>query len=1031
MKISEYAVKNYQFTLVIFLMIVALGATTLMTMSRSEDPEIAAPQFPVVVIYPGTSPQDMEELVVDPLEKRIAELEDIKKIKSTINDGVAVIQVFYKYESDVDEKYQELIREVNSMRQELPQDIYSLEVQKIRPSDVNILQIGLISENASRQSLKKQAEALQDELEKITALKDVEIWGLPEEIVRVDLRLEKLASLKVPLNAVLGSIQSEMVNIPGGSIEAGSKAFNIKTGGNFKSLEEVANTIVYSVGGKNILLREVADVHHDHEEDKHITRLNGHRSVFITAAQKPDNNISATQEQYKPVLEAFSKTLPANIALVQNFDQADNVNRRLSSLGIDFVIAILLVSITLLPLGGRAALIVMISIPLSLAIGLVMLNVMGFNLNQLSIVGLVVALGLLVDDSIVVVENIERWLREGHSRLEATILATKQIGLAVVGCTATLVIAFMPLVFMPEGAGDFIRSLPMAVISSVLASMLVSLTIIPFLSSRILKEHVGKPEGNVFMRSMQKMIHGSYAPVLDRALKRPMLTVAIAALIFGGSLMLFPVIGFSLFPTSEKPQFLVNVVSPLQTNIGYTDRVAREVERELATIPEVKYYATNVGKGNPRIYYNVIQENERTDFAQVFVQLDENTTLPRKLEITEALRQKFTDYVGAKIEVKNFEQGPPMTAPIEVRLMGNNLDSLRVQAARVEQLLKNTPGTMYIKNPVSNLKSDLKVAVNKEKARMLGVSSADVARTVRLAIAGLPMGTYSDSDGEDRTVLVTTPKEERATLSAFDHLYVNNMQGMAIPLEQVADLTLEASPVTIDHYDKTRMVAISAFVQKDFLLDRVLDDVIGRMDQLQLPEGYSYTMGGEIESRQESFGGFGSVVLVTVFMFIAVLVLEFKTFKSTLIVLSVIPLGIVGAVLALFITGNTLSFVAIIGLIALAGIEVKNSILLVDFTNQLRQEGRGLEEAIREAGEVRFLPIVLTTLTAIGGLIPIAISSNPLIAPLAIVLIGGLISSTILSRIVTPVVYKLIPPQIEPEEAKRVVIAPEAQPVLA
>ncbi|AHM60329.1 acriflavin resistance protein [Flammeovirgaceae bacterium 311] len=1019
MKISEYAVKNYQFTLVIFLMIVALGVTTLLTMSRSEDPEMEAPQFPVVIIYPGTSPQDMEELVVDPLEKRITEFEDIKKVKSTINDGVAVISVFYKYESNVDEKYQELIREVNSMRQELPKDIYSIDVKKVRPADVNILQLGLISENASRQSMRLQAEALQKELEKVQALKDVDIWGLPEEIVRVDLRLEKLANLRIPLNAVLGSVQSEMTNIPGGSVEAGSKSFNIKTGGNYKSLEEIANTVVYSGGGKNILLKDVADVHYDHEEDKHITRLNGHRAVFITAAQKSGNNISQVQEQYKHILEAFAKTLPGNIELVQNFDQADNVNRRLGSLGIDFAIAILLVSITLLPLGGRAALIVMISIPLSLAIGLVMLNVMGFNLNQLSIVGLVVALGLLVDDSIVVVENIERWLREGHSRLNAAILATKQIGLAVVGCTATLIIAFMPLVFMPEGAGDFIRSLPMAVISAVFASMLVSLTIIPFLSSRILKEHAGHPEGNMFMRAMQKLIHGSYAPILDRALKRPVVTVLIAAAVFGGSLMLFPVIGFSLFPTSEKPQFLVDVVTPLQTNISYTNQVAKEVEKELAQIPEVKYYATNVGKGNPRIYYNVIQENERTDFAQIFVQLQEDVSLPRKLEITEALRQRLNNYAGARIEVKNFEQGPPMTAPIEVRLQGNNLDTLRAQAARVEQLLKNTQGTMYVKNPVTNLKSDLKVDVNKEKARMLGVNAAEVARTVRLAIAGIPMGTYSDSDGEDRTVLITTPKEERASLSAFDHLFVNNQQGTAIPLRQIADLKLESSPVTIDHQDKHRMVTVSAFVQKDFLLDRVLDNVIEQMDAMPLPEGYSYTMGGEIESRQESFGGFGSVVLVTVFMFIAVLVLEFKTFKSTLIVLSVIPLGVVGAVLALWLTGNTLSFVAIIGLIALAGIEVKNSILLVDFTNQLRQEGRGLEEAIREAGEVRFLPIILTSMTAIGGLIPIAISSNPLISPLAIVLIGGLISSTLLSRIVTPVVYKLIPPKVELEEEKK------------
>ena len=1018
MKISAYAVKNYQFTLVIFLMIVALGVTTLLNMPRSEDPEINAPQFPIVVIYPGTSPQDMEELVVDPLEKKISELEDIKKIVTNIKDGVAVLNVYYKYESDVDDKYQELVREVNALRDELPQDIYSIDINKVTPSGVNIMQVALISENASRSSLKQEAERLQQELEKLPELKEVEIHGLPEEEIQVELRLEKMAAMHVPLQAVIGSLQSELANIPGGSLEAGSKTYNIKTGGSIKSAEEVANTIVFTLNGKNILLKDIADVRQQYAEDKHITRLNGYRSVFVTAAQKEGNNISQTQQKYLPVLQNYQQGMPANIDMIHHFDQANNVNQRLGTLGKDFLIAILLVSITLLPLGGRAALIVMISIPLSLAIGLVLLDVLGYNLNQLSIVGLVVALGLLVDDSIVVVENIERWLREGYSRMQATILATKQIGLAVVGCTVTLIIAFLPLVFLPEGSGDFIRSLPMAVITSVLASMLVSLTIIPFLASKMLKEKNQHPEGNLFLRSLQKVIHRSYAPLLDRALQRPALTLVLAGIVFVASLQLFPIIGFSLFPMSEKPQFLININAPLQSSLNYTDEISREVEKELADFPDIRYFATNVGKGNPRIYYNEVPENERTDFAQIFVQLDEGTRMARKLEITEALRERFSQWTGARIEVKNFEQGPPVTAPVEVRLFGNNLDTLRSLAAKVEAQLKQTPGTLYVNNPVSKLKTDLRVDINAAKARNLGVNTVDVAQHVRLAIAGMEVGSFSDAEGEDRKIMLTNPRQSRPNLSSLDHLYINNRQGEAISIRQIAELGMEASPLQIDHLNKNRMVAVSAFVADDYLSNDVINDVIRQMDTFALPEGYTYAMGGEYESRQESFGGFGTVIIVTVFLFIAVLVLEFKTFKSTLIVLSVIPLGMVGALLALWLTGNSLSFVAIIGLIALAGIEVKNSILLVDFTNQLREEGRSLEEAIREAGEVRFLPIILTTLTAIGGLIPIALSSNPLISPLAIVLIGGLISSTLLSRIVTPVVYKLIPPRVEIDKTK-------------
>lgn len=1013
MKISEYAVKNSQFTLVILIMIVVLGLTTMLNMPRSEDPEMHPPSFLVIVNYPGTSPRDIEDRVVTPLEKIISGLDDIKRVRTSISNGVAVLRVDYKYSSNIDSKYQEIVREVNNKRSSLPADISGIEVQKQQPTDVNVLQVALISENAPRSRLQHYAEKLQDELEKVSSLKQVSIFGLPAQQVRIELDLEKMAQLHLPLSTVFNSLQIEMTSIPGGSIDAGHQTFNIKTN-DYRTLDAVNNTIVTAAGGKNILLKNIARVYYGYAEDQHITRLNGHRGIFIAAAQKDGENISNTQKAYKVVLDKYKKILPANIVLVQNFDQADNVNRRLTGLGHDFIIAILLVAVTLLPLGFRPAVIVMISIPLSLAIGIVLLQLFGFNLNQLSIVGLVVALGLLVDDSIVVVENIERWMLDGHSRLEATLKATGQIGMAVVGCTVVLIIAFMPLVFLPEGSGDFIRSLPLAVIFCVLASMAVSLTIIPFLSSRLLKNHTGNPEGNFLMRGLKKVIHGSYAKLLDKALQKPFYTLGIAVILFSASIYLFGVIGFSLFPASEKPQFLINITTPNQSNMPYTDGITKAIEKELKNEPLIKYYATNVGKGNPRIYYNIMPENNRSDYAQLFIQLDEDTKPDEKLALIHKLQTRWAHYPGAKVEVKNFEQGPPVVAPVEIRLFGDNLDTLRNLSLMVEKMLRQTNGTMYINNPVNLLKSDIRVAVNKEKAQQLGVSSVAIDQITRLAVTGLSMGTYYNNDNKyGYNVLLTRTKDGRPDMDAFRNLYVNNAQGNALPLNQIAELKLEASPAIINHQEKKRVVSVQANIQKGFLVSRVIEDVVQKMDKVHLPEGYSYEMGGEVESQNNSFGGFMSIILVTVFMFIAVLVLLFKTFKSTLIILSVIPLGVVGAAAALWITGNSLSFIAVVGLIALAGIEVKNTILLVDFTNQLRKQGKNLHDAIREAGEVRFLPIVLTSLTAIGGLIPIAISTNPLISPLAIVLIGGLISSTLLSRIVTPIIYGLIPPAIE------------------
>lgn len=1013
MKISEYAVKNYQFTLLVFLMLVVVGISTLINMPRAEDPEVKYSGFPVIVIFPGTSPQDMEELVVKPIEKKINELENIKEIRTTIKNGLAVITADFKFNTNVDNNYQDLVREINVIRDKLPTDIQSLEVKKITPSSVNIIQIALIAENASYEVLKTQSDRLQNELEKLPMLKDIEISGLPDQIIRIDLDLDKIAQLHIPLNSILATLKSELATIPGGSIDAGQKSFNIITTGNFNTVEKIQSTSIFSSNGSQVFLKDVANVRTDHADQQYITRLNGHRCIFVTAAQKPGYNISQTQEKYKPVLEKYGKFLPSNIQMVQNFDQADNVNRRLKGLGGDFLIAILLVSITLLPLGLRAASVVMISIPLSVAMGITLLDFMGFNLNQLSIVGLVVALGLLVDDSIVVVENIERWMREGYSRKEATIKATSQIGLAIIGCTATLIIAFMPIAFMPEASGDFIRSMPMSVMCTVLASMIVALTIIPFLCSNILSKKIGHSEGNIFLRILKAVIRRSYGKILDKSLQKPFVILFVSFLLFVFSLMMFPVIGFSLFPPSEKPQFIINIATPLQSNLQYTNEVTKDVEKVLDQYPDIKYYAANVGKGNPMIYYNLARENDHTDFAQIFIQLYENTEPKRKFELIDALRQKFNNYAGAKIEVKNFEQGPPVVAPVEIKIFGDNLDTLSKIAGQMEDLLKNTEGTMYVDNPINNNISDIKININKAKAQLFGVSSSDIYRNVRMVVAGLNVGSVTDENNKDFDIIVSTPNSGNANMEVFNNLFINNNQGNVIPVQQIASLDLETSPVTIRHFNKTRMASITAFVKKGYLNDNVNKKVVAQLNHFKFPEGYTYSMGGEMETRAKSFSGFGTIIIATVFLFFAVLILAFKTFKSTLIVLSVIPLGMIGAIAALYITGNSLSFVAIIGLIALAGIEVKNSILLVDFTNQLRETGKPLELAIREAGEIRFLPILLTTLTAIFGLLPIAISTNPLISPLAIVIIGGLISSTLLSRIVTPIMYKLLPPEIE------------------
>lgn len=1041
MRIAEFSVKNSQFTFIIFCFVMALGLGSMFNMPRAEDPKFSPPGYNVVVVYPGAGPAEIENKITDKLESKLGALENIDRMRSLSFNGITVLTIEFKHGEDADKKYEEVVREVNAARAELPQDIYRLQIQKFSSSDVAILQGALISENASWADLRREAERLEKSLEKIPGIKGADISGFPKKEVRISLNLPKMAAENLPVSRVLAALQSENISIPGGSVNVGNRIFNVETSGDYQNIEEIRNTLVNGQNGRILYLKDIAEVEWAYEENRHLARINGARCIWVTARMKDGQNIFDVGKSVNEKVEAWQAELPQNMDYAKVFDQNDSVSKRLGRFAKDFGIAICLVLLTLLPLGWRASLVVMVSIPLSIAIGLFALDQMGYSLNQLSIVGLIIALGILVDDSIVVVENIERWLREGHSRQEAAILATKQIGLAVLGCTATLVLAFLPLVFLPEASGDFIRSLPLAVVLCVLASLFVSLTIVPFLSSRVLSQH-HDPRGNIFLRGLKWLISGTYSRLLHKALDWPKTSMLIAAAIFVGVLSLAGKAGFAVFPASERPMFYIDIEAAAGTNLEKTDQIAQMVDSVLNeyTAPgfrnaelglrqsktetnsrkykggkaKITWYATNVGRGNPRVYYNVIREAEAFDYAQVFVQLQERTPPPVKIALIDELREKFKNVPGAVINVKDFEQGPPIEAPIAIRVFGENLDTLRGIAAQVEGLLNDTEGTIYVDNPISTIKTDLRVNINKDKAAMMGIPVVDIDRMVRLAIAGLNFGSFTaESDGEEYNLSVTVPKSgANTTLDVLNKVYVNNIPGRAIPLNQVATIEFKPSPNYIQHYDKERFTGVTAFVKTGFRSAELNRDLGKKMAEMKMPAGYSYKMAGEVESAERSFGGIGPIILLTIFGLLAVLILEFKTFKSTIIVLSVIPLGIIGAILILLATGYPFSFTVVVGLIALMGIEVKNSILLVDFTNQLRVDGRGLDEAIREAGEIRFVPILLTSLTAIGGLTPIAIEENPLYSPLAYVLIGGLISSTLLSRIVTPVLYKLLAPRV-------------------
>ena len=1009
---TSFFVRNWQFTLVIFLMLAIIGASSVRQIPRAEDPSFPVPIVIVRAILPGAAAADMEKLVADPLERVIDALEDVKRIDTTLRDGVAVVVTEFEWTTDPDKKFDEVSRELNALRPQLPANLLSLRTEKIRTSLTNIVQIAFLSETASIRTLEDTARDLSDIIERIPGIREAEVWGAPPTEVRISVDMGKLAERRIPISTVANVLRAEAVDTPPGAIHSGARRFNVKATGAFDSLEEIRDTVIATVDGRALRVRDIAEVDWAYAELRHETRFNGKRAIFLSANMMDNEDVFTIRDRIFKAIDAFEADLPQGVTMERAFDQSKNVAKRLNTLARDFSIALGLVLITLLPLGWRASIVVMISIPLSLAIGVTLLLYTGFTINQLSISGFILALGLLVDDSIVVTENIARHLREGKTRLQAALAGTSQIGIAVVGCTATLMLAFLPLLFLAEGAGKFTRSLPVAVLYTVGASLIVSLTIIPFLATRLLSRHE-HPEGNIVLRMVMAGIHGIYRPILHFTLLRPRFVIAVAMLGFALSLLLIPRLGFSLFPPAETPQFVVDIETPDGSALSETDRVVRRVEEILQARDEVVWVMGNVGRSNPRIFYNVIPEDFRSNYGQVFVQVEKWD--PRKTPaVLDSLREAFSTIPGAQINLRVFENGPPIAAPIAVRISGKDLATLKDLAARATSIIEATPGVRNVTNPVRLDRTDLDLGVDARKAAILGVPAGAVDQTVRIALSGDTVGAYRQDDGDEFPIVLRLPMDTRQEIEALQRIYVPTASGAGVPLALLTNPRFEGGPSRIDRYQRERTVTITAFTATGFLTSKVTTDVFARLGKdMALPAGYSLSAGGQLEAQTRAFADLSTAIVIAIFGIVAVLILEFNSFRATGVVMGIIPLGVMGGLVALWLAGYSLSFTAVIGFVALIGIEIKNSILLVDFTNQLRAQGRPLLEAIEEAGEVRFLPILLTSVTAIGGLMPLALEGSGLYSPLAWVIIGGLVSSTFLSRFVTPAMYLLLAPSDE------------------
>jgi multidrug efflux pump subunit AcrB len=1006
MNFTEIAIRRWQLTLVLFALLSALGYSAFSNIPRAVDPHFPLPVVVITAIQPGADAAEMEQTVAKPIEELMQGLEDVKEIVSASNDSSAVIRAEFDWSGDPDRYFNDTVREVTAIRSRLPADLARLDFKKMRTTNASVLQIALVSETASWRRMEKYGRDISEAFSRYTSVREAEVHGLSQPEVTVAVDPARLAELQLPASLVADALRLGGADVASGAVVSGTRRFNVEAGGAFKNLDTIRNLPLRANNGSILRVGDVAQVYWGAEEAR--TRLfhNGKRAIWITANQKAGTDATKLRDALLEELELQKKTLPPDIDVVMQFDQSRDIAARLRELARDFAIALFLVMFTLLPLGWRAAAIVMVSIPLSLASGLLAVYAAGFNLSQLVVAGFILSLGLLVDDSIVVIENISRHLRMGKERIQAAIEGTKEIQLAVLGSTGVLIFAFFPMLFLPEGAGQYTRSFIATVIFTVTASLVISLTIIPFLASRMLKRDEDE-HGNRLLQWLMRNIDHFYRPLLHKALEAPRKTVWGALAVTIAAFGLVPVLGFSLFPDADASYFRVKIDAEQGTSLDETQRIVRKVSDILAKEPTIEVRAENVGRFNPSVFYNSFETVETTTEGEVLAVMDKWHGRESR-EMVDRLRKQFEEISGARVKLVLFQNGAPINAPVEFRVVGPDLDMLKSLAAKVQAVLHETPGTRDIVNPVANDRIDLDMQIDDAKAALLDIPAGSPRRTIRLALSGERAGTFRDSEGDSYPVTVRLPLDGTQPVSALDSIYLASRSGAPVALGEITDPELVAVPPLIKRRNLERTVEITAQTQEGALASKVTADAKTRMEKIDLPPGYSIRVGGEAEKINDTFSGFGPVILIALFIIFGILVAEFGEFREALVVAGVIPLGTFGGFLALLVTGNSLSFLAVIGFVALIGIEIKNSILLVDFTTQLRARGLALREAIEQAGEVRFLPVLLTSVTAIGGLLPLAIFGGNLYGPLAIVLIGGLISSTLLSRIVTPAMYLLV-----------------------
>ena len=1023
MILNQAALKRQVTVLALLVIIVIAGIYCYATLPRESFPDITIPYVFVTTNYEGVAPEDIEELITIPIERKLKGIDNVEEIRSTSAEGTSTVAIKFLPKVDLDDAVQKVRDKVDQAKNDLPTDLADDPViQEVNFSDMPVIRV-VLSGPFSLRRLQNLAEDLQDQIESITGVLEARITGGLEREIHVEFDLDRVGAYNVPFSSIVNSVTRGNVNMPGGSMDIGEAKYLVRVPEDFKHPSEIFSIVAFVRDGKPVYLRDIATIRDSFKDPLTRSRINQEKSVTIAVSKRSGENIVRVTDEVKRIVADMRPQLPQTLKIDLTADMSRDVRLMVADLENNIISGLILVlCVILVFIGGQSAIFVALAIPYSMFITFALLTGFDVTLNMVVLFSLILALGMLVDNGIVIVENIYRHMQQGKPRQDAARIGADQVAWPVITSTLTTLGAFLPMMFWPGIMGEFMGYLPMTLIMALSASLFVALIINPVLSARYQKVKPVKSKGNPHPK--EPILKRVYLVILKWCLRHRWVVVlsSFVMLLAAGTAFSIFGKGTEFFPETEPKRAYVNIKAPEGTNLDTSDKLVAQVEKVVSEYGDIRYVISNIGAigGDP-----FSQGGTGTHISRVVLDFKDFHDRSRPAsEIVNEVRQRILKTIkGAEVQVEKEEEGPPTGPPINIEISGEDILVLGELAAQVRKEIRDIPGLVDLKDNFVKGKPEIRVRVDKEKSALMGLDTYTIAYTVKAAINGVKAGVYREGKDE-YDIIARLPERDRRSIENLKRITVSGPQGEPIPLTSLAEITLGSGIGAIMRLDQKRVVTISGDVSGRLAND-VIKDIDGRLQKnITWPRGYVYRFSGEQEEQAKAQDFLSKAFFACISIILLILITQFNSFITPFIIITSVILSLVGVFIGLLVTGTAFGIIMTgIGVISLAGVVVNNAIVLIDYYNQQLAKGLSSLDALLRAGSVRFRPVMLTAITTILGLLPMATGvsfdfrklawdiggeSSQWWGPMAVAVIFGLGFATLLTLIVVPVLCSMV-----------------------